>query len=69
MLSAKGHITDRLLTVLSAVGPVPAKARTLKNVVLPSHLAAPGVCTLTAASMPEAKRHASLGCKEITLKR
>jgi len=48
---------------------VPVKARTPKHVVLPSHLAAPGVCTLMAASTPEAKYHASSGYKEITLKR
>lgn len=51
------------------VVPVRVKARILKNVVLLSPLAAPGVCTLMVASTPEANCHASSGYKEITLKR
>lgn len=52
-----------------AVVPVRVKARTVKLVVLPSPLAAPGVCTLMAVSTPEAKCRASSGYKEIALKR
>lgn len=52
-----------------AVVPVHVKARTVKLVVLPSPLAAPGVCTLMAVSTPEAKYRASSGYKEIALKR
>lgn len=51
------------------VVPVRVKARILKLVALPSPLAAPGVCTLTAVSTPEAKCRANSGYKEITLKR
>ena len=52
-----------------AVVPVRVKARTLKRAALLSPLAARGVCTLTDASTPEAKSHASSGYKEIALKR
>lgn len=52
-----------------AVERVHVKARTLKRVVLLSPLAARGVCTSMAASMPAAKRHASSGCKESARKR
>lgn len=48
---------------------MPVRVKTQKNVVLPSHSAAPGVCTLMAVNTPEAKHHASSGFKEIILKR
>lgn len=52
-----------------AVVPARVRVRTVSLLVLPSPLAAPGVCTSMAANTPGAKYPASSDYKEITLKR